>query len=107
MRKSGKSLRPPRLDDDFAAPLSFSVMSALQGDAELEFGTLRRIVECEGSLLSGVIARLAHAGHLAVRDVSFGDAPGTWVRATPRGTDAFSDHLAALREIVERREAEV
>jgi hypothetical protein len=34
-----------------------------------------------------------------VRQVSFGDIPGSWISASTRGRDAFDRHLAALREI--------
>ena len=88
------------LDDDFADFPCFSIMSALQDGAELESRTLQRVLRCERARLSGALARLEQEGHLVVRYVSFNGAPGGWVRATPRGQEAFAAHLQALREIV-------
>ena len=99
MRDAMESAGPTRLADDFASPLVFSLMAALQDDAELEFRTLRSVLGCEGHALSGAISQLAGAGHVVVRQVSFGDVPGSWISASTRGRDAFDRHLAALREI--------
>lgn len=87
--------RPPRLADDFASAVPFSLMAALQGGAELEFRTLRRILQAEQSPLSGAIMMLENEGHVAVRRPSFGET-GTWVSATAEGRAAFAAHLAAL-----------
>lgn len=89
----------PRLDDDFAAQLSFSLMAALQDGAELEFRTLRRILQAEGPALSGAIAALGREGHVVVRRASFGEMPGTWISASRAGRSAFRSHLEALRAI--------
>lgn len=88
-----------RLDDDFASPLQFALMAALQDGAKLEFRTLRRILDCEGAPLRGAIAQLEKEGHLVARRVSFGDVPGLWISASARGHDAFEGHIAALTEI--------
>ncbi|WAA67621.1 transcriptional regulator [Microbacterium oxydans] len=90
----------PRLDDDFASALPFSLMAVLQDGADLEFRTLRRILQAERSALSGAILLLENERHVALRRVSFGEMPGTWVAATPAGSAAFRSHLAALRAIV-------
>lgn len=90
----------PRLDDDFAPALPFSLMAALQDGAELEFRTLRRILRTERLSLTGAISVLEHEGHVAVRRVFFGEVPGTWVFTTGRGRMAFDAHLQALRAIV-------
>ncbi len=87
------------LDDAFAGSLTFSLMASLQDGADLEFRTLRRVLECEGRSLSGVIVELQKEGHVVARRVSFGGVPGTWISATLRGRGAFEGHLAALREI--------
>lgn len=90
-----------RLTDDFASPLVFSLLAALQDGAELEFRTLRRILQCDGAALSGAIAYLERSRRVFVRRSTFGEAPGTWISATRGGAEAFAGHLAALRQIAE------
>ncbi|PRB19103.1 transcriptional regulator [Microbacterium sp. MYb62] len=99
MRSAAERTGRVRLDDTFAASLPFSLMAALQNGADLEFRTLRRVLDCEGRSLSGAIGQLQRVGYVFARRVSFGEVPGTWISATPRGRVAFDDHLAALREI--------
>jgi len=90
-----------RLDDNFASPLRFSLMASLREDIELDFTSLAKILQCGDSALSKSISHLQAAGYLVAHKAPAGSRPRTWVHATQEGRQAFTWHLAALREIVE------
>lgn len=89
-----------RLDDNFASPIRFSVLASLGEGIELDFVTLRDILQCGDSALSKAIAHLQSAGYLATRRGSVGGRQRTWAHSTRAGREAFAGHLDALREIV-------
>lgn len=89
-----------RLDDNFASPLRFSLLAALGEGIELDFATLREVLQCADSPLSKAITHLHAAGYVMTRKASLGNRPRTWVCSTRAGRDAFAGHLQALREIV-------
>jgi DNA-binding MarR family transcriptional regulator len=90
-----------RLDDVMYQPVRFSIAAALAAAAELEFSTVRDVVEISDSLLSQHAARLEEAGYLNVRKGHVGKRPRTWLSLTAEGRAAFADHVDALRAIVE------
>lgn len=76
------------------------MLAALGDGVELDFSTLREILQCGDSPLSKAISHLELAGYVFARKDRLGGRPRTWVRSTPEGRVAFSAHLQALREIV-------
>ncbi|MFK3834156.1 transcriptional regulator [Microbacterium sp. NPDC087868] len=100
-RVADRSTHPrTRLDDNFASPLRFSLLATLSEGIELDFATLREILQCADSPLSKSISHLHAAGYVTVRKASLGSRQRTWVRSTGEGREAFAGHLQALREIV-------
>ncbi|WP_323742219.1 transcriptional regulator [Microbacterium sp. UFMG61] len=89
-----------RLDDNFASPIRFSVLASLGDGIELDFATLREILQCGDSPLSKAISHLQAAGYVVSRKSSLGSRPRTWIHSTAAGREAFAGHLQALREIV-------
>lgn len=89
-----------RLDDNFASPIRFSLLASLGDGVELDFATLREILQCGDSPLSKAITHLQAAGYVVARKGSLGSRPRTWVYSTAQGRAAFAGHLQALREIV-------
>ena len=89
-----------RLDDNFASPIRFSLMASLGDGIDLDFATLREILQCGDSPLSKAITHLQAAGYVVARKGSIGSRPRTWVYSTAAGREAFAGHLQALREIV-------
>lgn len=67
---------------------------------ELDFATLRDVLQCGDSPLSKAITRLQAADYVFARKANVGGRSRTWVRSTKTGRDAFAAHLQALREIV-------
>ena len=87
------------LDDALLTPLRFSVMAALRAEVEIDFGTLRDLLETDDSALSKAIGTLGAAGYLAVRKGYVGNRPRTWLTATSAGITALRIHVAALQAI--------
>lgn len=89
-----------RLDDVMHQPVRFSMVAALAAAKELEFSTVRDVVEVSDSLLSQHMTRLEEAGYVQVRKGHVGKRPRTWLSLTAEGRVAFDEHVAALRAIV-------
>lgn len=75
-------------------------MAALGDGMELDFATLRDVLQCGDSPLSKAITHLQAADYVFARKANVGGRSRTWVRSTRTGRDAFAAHLQALREIV-------
>ena len=90
-----------RLDPAFQTPLRSSLMAVLAGDVEMDFHSLRELLETEDSPLSKAIGTLVRAGYVTVAKCYVGARPRTWVRATSVGRQAFARHMVALRQIAE------
>jgi DNA-binding MarR family transcriptional regulator len=87
------------LDDALLTPVRFSTMAALSSGSEVDFATLREIIETDDSALSKSISRLEAADYVAVRKGYVANKPRTWLRATPAGLTALRAHSAALHAI--------
>lgn len=80
-------------------PVRFSLMAALRDDAEMDFPTLREVLEAGDSVLSKAITYLEKLGYVKTKKGFVGKRPRTWVASTRAGRKAFQLHLAALRAI--------
>jgi DNA-binding MarR family transcriptional regulator len=90
-----------RLDDVIHAPVRFSVVAALARATEAEFGWVRDAVGVTDSALSKQVSTLEQAGYVAVRKGYVGKRPRTWLQLSPRGREAYAQHLQALRDIAD------
>ena len=88
-----------QLDDALLTPVRFSTMAALSNGSEVDFATLRELIETDDSALSKSISRLEAAHYVAVRKGYVANKPRTWLRATPTGIKALRTHSAALQAI--------
>ena len=90
-----------RVVDELTAPVRLSIVAALARVDNAEFQALRDSLEVSDSVLSKQVAALETAGFVTVAKGYVGKRPRTWVSVTPQGKTALTDHLAALRAIVE------
>lgn len=88
------------LDENLLTPVRFSLMAALGDNTEIDFATLKEILEAGDSVLSKAIAHLNDVGYVKVRKGFVGSRPRTWVRASPKGIRSYVSHVEALRAIV-------
>ncbi|KRC62446.1 ArsR family transcriptional regulator [Agromyces sp. Root81] len=87
------------LDEALLTPVRLSLMAALTGDAELDFATLRSLLEVDDSVLSKAISYLERVGYVHVAKGTVSNRPRTWVASTVRGRRALAAHVRALRAI--------
>ena len=86
-------------EENLLTPIRLSLMAAVSR-AEVDFLTLRDVLEASDSVLSKAIAHLSDAGYVKVRKGFVGNRPRTSVTATARGRRAFATHVQALEAIV-------
>lgn len=89
------------LDELLLTPLRYSLLAAVGTDSEVDFGTLKALLETQDSPLSKAITLLARSGYIEVRKGYANNRPRTWVKATKKGKRVFSAHTAALRAIAD------
>jgi DNA-binding MarR family transcriptional regulator len=74
-------------------------MAALSDDLELDFGSLRDLIEADDSVLSKSISHLERLDYVKVTKGYAGTRPRTWIRSTAKGRRALTRHVRALRAI--------
>lgn len=87
------------LDEALLTPVRLSAMAALREDIELDFASLRDVIEADDSALSKGISHLEKLGYVKVTKGYVGARPRTWVRSTTKGRRALDQHVRALRAI--------
>jgi DNA-binding MarR family transcriptional regulator len=90
-----------QLVEALLTPVRFSAMAALGSGAEVDFATLRDLIETDDSALSKAISRLEADHYIGVRKGYVANKPRTWLRATPAGLKALRTHSAALQAIAD------
>lgn len=90
-----------RLDDAFLTPIRLSLMAALGTEKELDFRTLRELLETDDSTVSKAVSHLERVGYVKITKGYVGKRPRTWVRATAEGHRAYHGHLLALHAITD------
>lgn len=88
------------LAEALQTPIRFSIMAALDGAAEVEFGVLRDVLGASDSALSKALTLLAQLGFVTLRKGYVGTRPRTWVSALNAGRHAYREHVRALQAIV-------
>ncbi|WP_328468252.1 transcriptional regulator [Actinoplanes sp. NBC_00393] len=92
----------PRFDELIHAPTRLSLVSLLAATEWAEFKFLRDSLGLSDSALSKQLTTLEDAGYVEIRKSFVGKRPRTSARLTETGQQAFTDHVAALQEIVAR-----
>ena len=91
------------LDSIIHQPVCLKVMAALTalraGD-QLEFVTLREMLDLTDGNLSVHLRKLEDEGYVDIEKVFVGRKLLTFIRVTPKGRSAFEAHTQALREII-------
>jgi DNA-binding MarR family transcriptional regulator len=86
-------------------PTRLRIMAALvslEPDEKADFGFLRDLLELTDGNLSVHLQKLEEAGYVGIEKTFEGRRPKTWLRATPEGHEAFSEHVDALEAIVKQ-----
>ncbi|WP_110589166.1 transcriptional regulator [Microbacterium suaedae] len=89
------------LDSAFQTPIRLSLMAALLDASQIDFGTLRDLIEADDSAVSKGIAYLEREGYVTTTKGYVAARPRTWIATTAMGRAAYARHLTALRAIAE------
>jgi len=93
----------PAFDSLIHQPVRLQIMAALTAlpdDAQLEFVTLRKMLDLTDGNLSVHLRKLEDAGYVQVEKAFVGRKPRTYIAATPAGRKAFAEHVQALQAII-------
>jgi DNA-binding MarR family transcriptional regulator len=92
------------LDTIIHQPVRLQIMSALMAvdpDQQVEFTYLRNLLKLTDGNLGAHLAKLEEASYVSIAKTFIDRKPRTFISATGKGRDAFSNHVVALKEILE------
>lgn len=81
-----------------------AALNVLGPQDAIEFTRLKGLVDATDGNLGSHLDALERAGYVGIEKRFAGRKPQTRVRATPAGRRAFAEHVAYLREILDRAE---
>lgn len=93
-----------QLDNIIHQPVRLQIMSslvALEASEQVDFVHLRKILGLTDGNLGAHLAKLEDAGYVKIEKTFIARKPRTFINVTGKGRDAFNEHLAALRQIIE------
>ena len=93
-----------QLDNIIHQPVRLQIMSSLVSldqNEQVNFTYLRKLLKLTDGNLGAHLAKLEEAGYVKIDKTFVARKPCTFIIATGKGRDAFTDHITALREIVE------
>ena len=88
------------LDANVVAPARLKLLTALTAVSEAEFCTIRDTLQVSDSVLSKHIASLETVDYVKRRKGVHRGRRTTWISLTPRGREALSAHVVALRALI-------
>jgi DNA-binding MarR family transcriptional regulator len=90
------------LDPLIHAPARLQVVTTLSAVSEAEFATLRAVLQVSDSVLSKHVSALADAGYVHTRKSVRAGRRTTWIGLTSAGRQALREHVAALRQLIDK-----
>jgi len=91
-------------DDLIHQPVRLRIMAALMtldAETQISFNALKAVLKITDGNLGGHLFRLENAGYVLVEKTFLRNKPQTYIAVTPRGRSAFTEHIAALQQILE------
>jgi len=88
------------LDKAFENRVRLGTMSALVVNVDLEFNTLKDLLQVTDGNLASHLKALEKAGYITVKKSFIGRKPNTRYEATDEGKRAFEAHINALEELI-------
>ena len=89
----------PSIDPALHHPARLQIAAVLARVDDIEFATLREIVEVSDSVLSKHLSALSEAGYVKLSKAKQDGRQRTWAAFTGKGTKAFKAHMHALTEL--------
>jgi DNA-binding MarR family transcriptional regulator len=96
----------PDLNETIHQPIRLRIMAALvtlAPDEELDFTTLRKLLDVTDGNLGAHLRKLEEAGYISVNKTFIERKPRTYVAAKPTGRKVFGEHVTALEAIIKSK----
>ncbi len=96
----------PELNETIHQPIRLRIMASLvtlSQEEEVDFTTLRKLLDVTDGNLGAHLRKLEEAGYISVNKIFIERKPRTYVSATLAGRKVFSQHVAALESIINRK----
>ncbi|MFT6746389.1 MAG: DNA-binding MarR family transcriptional regulator [Glaciecola sp.] len=90
------------LNKAFENRIRLGVMSILMVNHEIDFNTLKEMLEASDGNIASHIAALEKAGYINIEKKFIGKKTNTSYSATSGGKRAFQEHLNALENLIKR-----
>jgi DNA-binding MarR family transcriptional regulator len=93
-----------QLDSIIHQPVRLKIMSSLislDQNEQVNFTYLRKLLKLTDGNLGAHLAKLEEAGYVKIEKSFVARKPCTFINVTGKGRDAFTEHIRALKEIVE------
>ena len=93
-----------QLDNIIHQPVRLQIMSSLVSldqNEQVNFTYLRKLLRLTDGNLGAHLAKLEEAGYVKIDKTFVARKPCSFISATGKGRDAFTDHIIALREIIQ------
>ena len=94
------------LNETIHQPVRLRIMAAvvaMEAGNEVDFSYLRDLLGVTDGNLGAHLRKLEEAGFIAVNKAFVERKPRTYISATPKGRQAFQEHIAALESILKRK----
>jgi len=89
------------LDPAIHAPIRLKTMAMLAVVDTMEFSRVRDALAVSDSVLSKHVSALVDAGYVANNKSVTDGRRATWLGLTPAGREAWRQHVAALRALID------
>lgn len=91
----------PEFNDVIHAPVRLRICAFLDAVSAAEFATIRDMLGVADSVVSKHLKVLQEAGYVKLSKPAGNGRIRTWVELTRDGRNAYSGHVAALRQLVD------
>jgi DNA-binding MarR family transcriptional regulator len=95
------------LDNVIHQPVRLRIMASLvslDNGGQVDFTYLKKRLDLTDGNLGAHLTKLEEAGYVRIEKAFVDKKPRTYVQVTGKGRDAFEGHVAALRDILSKKD---
>lgn len=86
----------------FESRIRLAAMSILMVNEQMDFSTLKSLLDVTDGNLASHLKALEDNEYVSISKQFIGRKPNTTYKATPKGKDAFNEHLKALETLLKK-----
>ena len=97
----------PELNEIIHQPVRLRIMASLvtlKDDSEMDFSTLRDLLEVTDGNLGAHLRKLEESGYIEINKEFVDRKPRSFISATQQGRSVFQEHVTALEAILKSSE---